>query len=283
MMDQFYITLPSNTEENNTISKFRAQLPNPIELEGQWEVALAEVQYPFSWNNIELTTIAEEQQGLGNLLFVAFRPGALQTRRVSIRVPECHYSTIEELLEAFRIVISRKKVRETVIVKTEGNKKTKKTKTHLLSDLISIQYMPLEKRITIKMDTKFIKGAVLGERLQYVFGFASGRSGLLSRAENKAKFPPDLQGGFSTLYIYCDLVQPQVVGNILAPLLRTVAVRGLENYGHTINEIFLAPHYLPVRSKNFSSVHLEIKNDLNELVPFKFGKAVLKLHFRKLQ
>ena len=49
----FYVTLPSNGSRNyyneNTASTFRNHLAHPLELEGQWEVALVEMQYPITW------------------------------------------------------------------------------------------------------------------------------------------------------------------------------------------------------------------------------------------
>jgi len=52
MADQFYITIPSNTHEDNTASNFRIVLPQRIRLEGEWEVGLAEIIYPNSWYHL---------------------------------------------------------------------------------------------------------------------------------------------------------------------------------------------------------------------------------------
>ena len=52
-MNDFYLTLPSNTiGENNSTSSFSVRLPQKLNLVGKWEVALVEIQYPYSWNNI---------------------------------------------------------------------------------------------------------------------------------------------------------------------------------------------------------------------------------------
>ena len=53
---QFYPHLPSDsrldTFLDNTLTEYRVGLPQTITLEGEWEVALTEIQYPHSWNNI---------------------------------------------------------------------------------------------------------------------------------------------------------------------------------------------------------------------------------------
>ena len=53
---QFYPHLPSasrlDTFLDNTLTEYRVGLPQTITLEGEWEVALTEIHYPHSWNNI---------------------------------------------------------------------------------------------------------------------------------------------------------------------------------------------------------------------------------------
>ena len=57
MTSQFYLTLPSNSSMEyfsaNTLTNFKTKLAQPVELLGDWEVALAELQYPRSWYNLQ--------------------------------------------------------------------------------------------------------------------------------------------------------------------------------------------------------------------------------------
>ena len=56
MSHQFSITLPSDSSmkyyPDNTVAKFVTKLPEPIKLEGEYEVGLAEIIYPYTWYNI---------------------------------------------------------------------------------------------------------------------------------------------------------------------------------------------------------------------------------------
>ena len=56
-MTHFYLTLPSNASmkiyPDNTVAKYTTQLPNNIELDGDWEVALTEIQYPHKFYNVK--------------------------------------------------------------------------------------------------------------------------------------------------------------------------------------------------------------------------------------
>ncbi|KAJ8048960.1 hypothetical protein HOLleu_01484 [Holothuria leucospilota] len=56
-MASFYVTLPSNSSPDvypqNTLTNYRVKLAQPITLEGDWEVGLAEFIYPHQWYNID--------------------------------------------------------------------------------------------------------------------------------------------------------------------------------------------------------------------------------------
>ncbi len=94
-----------------------------------------------------------------------------------------------------------------------------------------------------------------------------------------AREPPDMRNGIDSLYVYCDIVEPQIVGNGMHQLLDTVAVSG--NFGDIIDRRFSTPHYIPLLAKQFDSISFTIKDDLDRLIPFNFGKCIIKLHFRR--
>lgn len=58
-MNSFFLTLPSTASMDiypeNTQSHYKVQLPHAVELTGTWSVALAEVQLPSLWMNINET------------------------------------------------------------------------------------------------------------------------------------------------------------------------------------------------------------------------------------
>jgi hypothetical protein len=83
------------------------------------------------------------------------------------------------------------------------------------------------------------------------------------------------------MYIYANILEQQIVGDISAPLLRIVNIEG--KYPDIIDKTFDFPHYIPVLVKDISDIEINIKNDLNEFIPFASGKAIIKLHFRKIR
>ena len=54
-MSRFYLTLPSNSSmkyyPENTVAQFTTKLNNMIELDGDWEVGLAEISVPSKVEN----------------------------------------------------------------------------------------------------------------------------------------------------------------------------------------------------------------------------------------
>ncbi len=182
---------------------------------------------------------------------------------VDVNVPEGSYRTIGELINT---------IDETVNQWKPTDIKLK------LKDHFKIAYMPILKRVRIKLNTTTIKGMVLGTTLQYMLGFGGEWSRSFTKAVHIADYPPDLTGGFNTLFVYCNLLQPQIVGNSLVPLLRTVPITG--SYGYSVDKVFLAPHYIPLRNKSFDTIETSIKDDTNCPVKFNFGKSIVKVHLR---
>ena len=56
-VEEIYVTFPSNVSRSvfktNTPSDYKPKLRAPLDLPGQWEEALIDIQYPHKWNNIK--------------------------------------------------------------------------------------------------------------------------------------------------------------------------------------------------------------------------------------
>jgi hypothetical protein len=270
-MNDFYLTLPSNTVPENTTSKFSVHLPNKLSLHGSWEVALVEIQYPYSWNNLQETKSGWSD----NRIDITFKDNSTQ----SMFVPSNHYDTIHDLLGA----IEYTKIQTNRRIKKSMTYTTTKRKSKL--NVISItnfrngfffEFEETLKRVRCRMQSDYITNIKLSPRLQYMLGF---KHQVLKKAKTLASFQADIRGGFYSLFVYCSLVEPQVVGNVTAPLLRNVHISGL--HGEMIEKLFQTPHYVPVVLKEIDRIEMDIKDDNNLSVPFQFGKTVVKLHFRK--
>src|SRR5260221_14041910 len=114
----FYMSLQSNAPKDtqfhreNTSSQFRVRLPDPIKLSNDdWEVALVELQYPFSWNNVCCDYTAT---GDDTLIHSLTRQNEIEVvvkdKQYCIKIPMGNYRDIHVLLEAIRISMKDAKV-----------------------------------------------------------------------------------------------------------------------------------------------------------------------------
>ena len=89
----------------------------------------------------------------------------------------------------------------------------------------------------------------------------------------------DIYQGTYSIFVYFDVVEPRIVGDIMTSLLATVPIEG--SHGDYIHEQFEKIHYHPLIRKNFSDVQISLRNDQGETIKFKKGKVVVTLHFRR--
>ena len=138
---------------------------------------------------------------------------------------------------------------------------------------IKFSYNPSSRKVTV--DVK--RGAMLwftGD-IAAVLGFAQDCS---IEKKTSSPYTADINGGFSSLYVYTDIVDPQFVGDVKVPLLRIVNIQG--DYGTNVHTSFRNLQYVPVKVNSFETIEMDIKNDRNENVSFESGKSIATLYFR---
>lgn len=101
------------------------------------------------------------------------------------------------------------------------------------------------------------KTVTISEQLKYILGFDSifgkNKTRMIKSTEDAimevgANHPTDLFYGQYSIFVYCDLIENQIVGNIRAPLLQIVPIKGVHN--EVTTHSFLTSHYVTVLEKN---------------------------------
>lgn len=96
--------------------------------------------------------------------------------------------------------------------------------------------------------------------------------------------PSDIYAGVYGLYVYSDIVEPQYVGDANVPLLKIVPLKtGSKTAGDMISTSYSMPHYIPVKTKHFDVINVNIRDDTGRKFAFERGKVVVKLHFRQVR
>lgn len=227
----------------NKISHFITRLPTPIELKGEWEVGLVEFIYPHTWYNVNAQN---------NLIGFDLNDGIILGRRI----PPGFYPSVPDILKA-------------IAIKDHENK-------------ISFDFHPVTKRVHIKV--KNGAQVLLKDGLSQMLGFDSPETITSLSHDNietnvVSPYVADPCAHYRVLLVYTDIVEPQIVGDVLAPLLRIVNVIG--NDGEVISAQYDRPHYLPVSRKLIETLEIAIRTHTGELTPFERGRSYLKLHFRQ--
>jgi len=102
----------------------------------------------------------------------------------------------------------------------------------------------------------------------------------LEGEQNTFRFqsPVDITGGLSYMFVYCDIIRQQMVGDFKANVLRVINVSTKESMSVNFAN---STYYQPMSSNFFGSIHIVIKADSGHDINFTSGKTVCVLHFRR--
>ena len=81
----------------------------------------------------------------------------------------------------------------------------------------------------------------------------------------------------TSIYVYCDIIEPQIVGNRTVPLLDIIwdKGKGKREITHSTENL----HYVSVRTKSFEEVKVLLRSSTNERISFEHGQTSITLHF----
>jgi len=97
-------------------------------------------------------------------------------------------------------------------------------------------------------------------------------------AERSMTLPPSQQ--ISTLYVYCNILENAIIGDVTAPLLRVVEVK-VHAKKYRMHTIMHTPLFVPVQKKSFDTVEIWIMTNMGVPAPFSSGKSHLVLELKK--
>ena len=237
----FYLTLPSNASFNvfpdNKATHFKVKLAKPVHLQGSWEVALVEVHYPNTWQNVD----AKSNKFSFTTPYNTFEG----------ELPVGHYKEVDDILDALRDEMD-------------------------MNDDLLLRYNKRTKSIQVKAHEGFSVKFEGG--LAHVLGF---RPDVDLKNACTSDYEIDLSKGVYSMYMYTNMVSPQLVGDAYVPLLKIIGINK-QRYGEVVSKEYNSPHYLPVETKEFDTVEVYITDDTGTPFSFAWGKVIAKVHFRRV-
>lgn len=276
-MSDFYLTLPSDSSmdlfSDNTQCAFKVKLPHTLVIpKQQWEVALVEMIIPSEAINLSDNENTFEvkitNSNLMNKIVVLphLVTHALQDEYgyfiFPMTIPVGNYSNPKHLIEQIKEVFDGyfKDVFATHNMDSSFAYGTPSKRTKI--------YLP--EGVAIRFNDSLYKR--LGGDPHYSSRF-------FSNGKTFFKYTVDMNMDFNHLYVYSDIVEYNVLGDITAPILRVVPFKRSDGK-HSHHE-FLNLHYLPVARSEMDTISVHIRGDTGRLVQFTGGKSMVKLHFRR--
>jgi hypothetical protein len=287
------------TYPSNKITEFATLIPNRIELDGEWEVAMTQFSYPVSYYNIEKNTWFK-------MSVYSLRPSdniPIDVGEPGMYLHEGHYESAKELFEEIRHVwnsywirVRRDLADRRITVKP----REEKTKVPAGTDLTHEEQASKERedeQLAPTIDAMSLK-IDFNERTHKIIFKLNKKAHHLTFSHNLAEILAiprkrleadllyiseteiDVNRGSHTFFVYCDVVQDSVVGDVKAPLLRSVIARG--RYGENVHEVFSKPMYLPLRTNQFDTIRISIKDESGRPIKFNYGNSCVTLHFRRV-
>ena len=246
-MESFTIELVSNASAQlfpeNTLSSFTNFLPEQLNLDGQWEVAISEISYPSMYQNVTE----------GKFMF--FDKKLSKSSEVYYLEPGL-YPSITDNVEAMNILIQRHNHSENCI-KVNLSRRTQKVEIYLANEASGLAFFSTD------------MGHIFGSNVGNEFGVM-----LRGKGPHKPEFAYD-SVRIHSLMIYTDLIEYNIVGDTKAPLRRCFPFISKLKSGDIITtgqymnyQTFSNLQFRPLLKNSFHSIHIDLRDTRGEKIPF---------------
>ena len=306
---------------SNTLANYKVKLAKPLELDGKYEVALVEIIYPHRKLSVEPdeaymlvvtrkknSTTAVEEEVSSPASSGGKSPKKRKKRELGDGQPKNttigRIKTNDIREEIRKRKDEKKKLNERrrqkggPLEETPGSSFYTNYNTYTLpsGSYDTILYLAQQlNSLTPNVTFSIIEGTnkflvELGEyvervefsgRMGHLLGFSKEYGKHSLTFDQDAQYYPHLEGNAHSLYIYSSIVDHQIVGDTVAPLLRVVCPDAAM-LGQTVSEKYIKPYYLPVNSNYIDTIDIQIRTTTGHFFPFLSGNPVVaSLHFRR--
>ena len=262
-MDSFKNELVSNASgelfSNNTLSFFTKFLPEQVNLEGQWEVAISEISYPSMHRDI---TEGKRK----------FFDRKLSKSMSTYNLEPGLYTSITDFVEAMNTLIQERNNHNENCITVIFSRRTQKVVITLANDTSGLAFC----------------STYLGHNFDNNVGKEFGVL-MIGKGPHEPEFAYDIVR-IHSLINYCNLVEYNIVVYTKAFLLRCfLSISKLKEgdiitAGQYMNyQTFSNLQFRPLLKNSFHIKHIDLRDPSGEKIPFKpVGITHLVLMFRKV-
>lgn len=275
-MDDFYITLRSDASplefSSNTTAKFSNNLPAEIRLTGSdWRIGLVSISYPYTFRNIRKNH---------NELIISALDDSENKQKIIFKIPEGYYQTVEEILKILNSQIRQKLIEINKLINYDREAGS------IFSDTLTIDEKSLKVIVNKKIISEFrnifksVERIYFSGNLATIMGFDMERHDLQHNFESE--HTANLNFGISPeIFLYINIIYPQLIGHTSSEVIEIFpTLDHRSKFSGIIQKKFPAPHYVKILTKNFRTIDVQLKNNLNEYIEFIFGTVTAVFHVK---
>lgn len=246
-------------------------------LNGDWNVALAEIHYPYSFFNV--------QEGQNKIKIKKL----IVTEKFIERVKQAKKITPKELEKDFKqhsVTCMIKpgfyaSIKMLISAVNDAILEATKNGNFFLFNADSQRVLAAPS--VVKEGNMLIMSILLSERLSLQLGYTPNEE--ISENNCEARHVANSSIGVpDKMLIYCDIIEPQIIGDKCSKVLRTCNITpdGAEPYfGYPCSRDFIRLQYIPLQKRHFESISIDIRDITGKLLPFQYGTSSVKLHFKQ--
>ena len=256
------IHLPSNGSldyfPNNTASNFTVKVPhlfNGKASDTAVECALSQIIFPNTYRNV--------REGLNGILIYQLDENGIENVE-QYYIPPGYYSDMNQLIHV---------IKETVPPLADDLTREKFK--------VGIGYDETKQKTWIRVSLRFYVELQLD--IAKLLGYdANVKIKRLTKEKRRefSTYHARVHGGSSTIFVYCDIIQHQLIAETSAPLLRIINWNHAEktqNVSQTFSELF----YIPVKAYDFDTIHIYLMDSMGHPISFEDGHTYIVLEFRE--
>lgn len=311
--ETFIVNLVSNasmsTFPDNTLADFSTLLPNSLNLSGSWEVAIVEISWPDSIQNVtegRFSYQVAKSPSIAKVIPVRPQSGMVsminplehfnQRKKATssfqpeqfVSIPKGCYPSVDSILQVIYTNMSE-------IAGWDTDKTKFKWKISPTTQLLQTTFekdSADETQLRLRASSKDLQN-ILG--LEHVIDCCeteipeseNAESHLVSKKlkrdtiqnyQKEGMFPVDLRAGCHTMFVYCDLVQNEILGDSQTALLRAIPL-----YSNKNHESFTKLQWRRVIKSTIHSITISLRSETGALIPFlSRGRTNMTLQFRRV-
>ena len=225
------------------MSHYKTKLARDIQLDvNEWEVGLVEFIYPISWYN------------LMNGSFSVRKLVGHRWNYFKGQIPDNRYNSAKDVIKILEQDLN-------TILDSQANKyKFTFLQTRHMKVYVADGY-------GIKLSPNLARALGFGDHdkmceLRNYTAISDGTETCdivktMDRNTLISPFIADVHRGLRSLFIHCNIVEPQLVGDQFVPLMRTIAVRGQTD--DVVAKSFPNIHYMSIERSVFQEIEIHIK------------------------